>query len=49
MDGSTKHAIEGIVIGRDYWDLRGGNGAYDELLAIFAKVGAGTRKNLGAA
>jgi hypothetical protein len=42
------HTDPCVLIGKDYWDFLGGIGAYQELLAIFAKVGKGTRKSLGA-
>lgn len=28
-----------VLIGKEYWDLVGGEGAYEELLAVFAEVG----------
>lgn len=37
---------EVIVVGRDYWDLLGGFGFYDEVTAIAAAVGEGTRAKI---
>lgn len=32
-----------VLIGREYWDVLGGHGFYDELLVIAGRVGEGTR------
>ena len=35
-----------VLIGKEYWNFLGGNGTYEELLKVFAKVGKTTRKLL---
>ena len=35
-----------ILIGKEYWDTLGGNGFYEEVLAIASKVGIETRKKI---
>ena len=37
-----------VLIGKDYWDTLGGDGFYEELLAIAARVGAETRPQIDA-
>ena len=31
--------MEEVLIGSEFWDLIGGTGTYDEILAIYQKVG----------
>lgn len=38
------HTDEAVIIGKEYWDLLGGEGFYEELLAVFAKVGVKTKQ-----
>lgn len=37
-----------VLIGKDYWDTLGGDGFYEQLLAIAARVGAETRAQIDA-
>ncbi len=38
------HTDESVIIGKEYWDLLGGEGFYEELLAVFAQVGIKTKQ-----
>lgn len=40
------HSDECVLIGKDYWDFLGGEGAYEELITIFAEVGETTKATL---
>ena len=40
------HKDDCVLIGKDYWDFLGGEGAYEDLLEIFAEVGLETKKSL---
>ena len=40
------HHDECVLIGEDYWELIGGEGAYLDLLEIFSEVGEETKKTL---
>lgn len=37
---------ETVLIGKDYWDTLGGEGFYEELLAVAARVGNDTRRRI---
>lgn len=40
------HADQCVLIGKDYWDFLGGDGAYEELISLFKEVGEITRISL---
>lgn len=40
------HNDECVLIGKDYWNFLGGDGAYEKLLEIFGQVGEETKKKL---
>ena len=40
------HTDKCVLIGKDYWDFLGGDGAYEELVLIFAEVGETTKATL---
>lgn len=43
------HKDECVLIGKDYWDFLGGEGAYEKILDVFSEVGEETRQTLMAA
>lgn len=40
------HRDECVLIGEDYWNFIGGNGAYEDLIEIFSEVGEQTKNTL---